>query len=943
MTLLPPSTESVPSDVYVALDLETTGLELDRDEIIEVGAVKFQGPTVLESYATLVNPFRPIPEFIRRLTGITQRDVEGAPPFSVVAGELRDFVGALPVVGHNIPFDLGFLASHGLRLHGPAYDTWDLAFVLLPGALGYSLAQLTSLLGVPLVRHHRALDDAEATRLVFLTLLERAQGLGVGVLAQLVALARRARWPAGDLLGSLEASRRKEDARAQVGPLGVDLEALRERLGPGLAAVRVLTPQQKRGPLDEEALAATLAPGGLLARSLPGYEYRPQQVEMLRGVVKAFNQGTHLMVEGGTGIGKSLAYLLPAILFSARNGTQVVISTNTINLQEQLIQKDIPAVVQALEEGDLLPRGQLRGVQLKGRANYLCLRRWAHLARSETLSPSEARLVGKTLVWLQGTATGDRAELNLSGRDGYLWGHISAGERGHCPGSQEGLCFLRSAREAAEGAHIVVVNHALLLSDLAMGGGLLPPHDHLIIDEAHHLEEEATRQLGFQVSQGTLEEELERLGRSLDDVRLLLRSLAPHPVLRQEGEQHLAELEAWLPRARENWARLWALAAEFLREHHEGSSEYRPQLRVTSSTRAQPAWPDLEVDWENLDLVLAEGIRQVERLLRLVDTLPPEGPLDAETILLALASWVEDTEELRARLKGFLANPERETICWMAQEDQEGTLSFHSAPLNVGPELQKRLFEKRECVILTSATLSTTEGFGHIRERIGLAEAEELLVGSPFDYRQAALLFIANDMPTPNAAGYTPALGEALTSLAEALEGRTMALFTSYAALKWVRTAILPSLESQGIRVLAQGIDGSPRQLVEAFSEDPKTVLLGTSSFWEGVDLSGGILKALVLARLPFNVPTDPVFAARSQLYEDPFSQYGVPQAVLRFRQGFGRLIRGKGDRGVIVVLDSRVLTRPYGSAFLDAVPPCTVRTAPLGTLPAEARAWVQR
>ena len=930
---------------HVALDLETTGLSPDRDSIIEIGAVKFQGRQVHETFQTLVNPYRDIPQWIQRFTGIAQRNVDRAPPFAAVAGELRDFIGPLPVVGHNISFDLSFLYRHGLQLNNETYDTWDLASILLPYFTDYSLSGLASTLDADHTRPHRALPDAQVTHRVFTNLLDRAGSLDPAIGAYIHYLASRARWPVGRLFKPLPPV---TDLRSShLALMGVDMKALGERLRHADRAVR---PSEGVQPVDQDELASYLAPGGLLSRTFPGFEHRPQQVEMMRAVASAIGGGEHLLVEGGTGVGKSLAYLLPAILYSLKKGTRVVVSTNTINLQEQLLQKDIPALVKVLEEEGIIPKGEFRAVPLKGRANYLCLRRWNHMAKGEDLSVDEARLLSKTLVWLQNTSSGDRAEINLARKDTTVWSRVSAGEKGQCPGKRgEGPCFLRAARDRAEGARVIIVNHALLLSDLARGGGLLPEYQHLIIDEAHHLEEEATRQLGFQVSQNRLSEELDALGRLLGDVRVLLMGSSPPIPQMGRGEELLTAMEAhWARRMRVNWDRLWNEAENFLSQHQEEGGD-QPQLRITRSTRAQPGWSDVEIAWENVDVGLTDGIRELGRLRRFLDTVPSSGLADLDASMLELSDWQEGVEELQDQLKNLLAVPAGEQrIDWMARvTDVRGDSSSHSsivlrsAPLNVGSELDARLFSRKSSVVLTSATLGTQGNFDYIREQLGLAESEELLVGSPFDYRRAALLLVPEDMPLLDEWGYQQAMEQILVALAEALKGRTLVLFTSHSALRGAAQAIRGSLEAEGVRVLAQGVDGSPRQILQSFSEDPRGVILGTSSFWEGVDLSGGILKALVLARLPFHVPTEPIFAARSAQYENPFHQYALPQAVLRFRQGVGRLIRGSQDKGAIVVLDKRIIARRYGKAFLESIPPCTVKQGPLSAIPGYVTEWV--
>ena len=930
---------------YVTLDLEMTGLNPDLDAIIEIGAVKFEGYRVLETFQTLVNPYREIPAFIHRLTGIEQRSVDRAPPLAAVAGQLLEFVGNLPVVGHNVAFDLGFLSRSGVELRGDAYDTWDLASVLLPYAASYSLPILAPGLGVEHSEAHRALNDAQATHKVFMALMGLADRLDPAVLSYIGPMAARARWPTGLLLGAV--SPVGDGQVSRLGVVGIDLESLGQRIR---SPHRAPKPRSEIPAVGPEEVASYLAPGGLMARAFPGFEHRPQQIEMARAVAEAIDNSAHLVVEAGTGVGKSLAYLLPAAIHSLRNGARVVVSTNTINLQEQLIQNDIPALVGALEEEGIVPRGELRAVPLKGKANYLCLRRWNHVAGGDGLSVDEARVLSKTLVWLQDTGTGDRGEINLAGRDAVTWGRISAAEKGQCPGMRgEGVCFVRAARDGADGAHIIVVNHALLLTDMAMGGGLLPEYRHLIIDEAHHLEEAATQQLGFQVSQERLGEELDALGRLISSVRVLMRGPSVSGPQGSRAGELVEELESrWSIRARADWDRLWNVIDGFFTAHQERDRD-QFQMGITRSTRAEPGWSEVEIAWENVDLGLGDGTTQMERLRRFLETLSLESQEHLDALMMEVSTWQGEIEELQRNLKVLLAAPAEETrIDWMARvQDRRGDSSggssivLHSAPLNVGPELQERLFSKKDTVVLTSATLSTEGNFDYIRDRVGLYEGEELLVGSPFDYRRAALLLIPSDMPLPDTWEYQQAMEGVLVELARALDGHTLVLFTSHSALRGAAKAIRGPLEAEGIQVLAQGVDGSPRRILQSFAENPKGVILGTSSFWEGVDLSGGVLKALVLARIPFHVPTEPVFAARSAQFDNPFQQYALPQAVLRFRQGIGRLIRSSRDRGAIVVLDRRITARAYGKAFLDSIPPCTLKSGPLSAVPGSAAEWV--
>ena len=573
---------------FIALDLETTGLNPDREQIIQVGAVKFRGDQVLERFDTFVNPGRAIPDFIQRLTGIRPDQVSRAPSFSSVSHGLEQFLEDHPIVGHNITFDLRFLETHGLQLANSRYDTWDLASFLLPRTTEYSLGSLARQFGLEHQRAHQAIDDADATRQLFVTLLRRAGELHPLLLAYIHNLASRGNWPVANLIAgmsSTEAAQETNGTGSVFGLSGLDLSSLAARLG---------RPERRR--FDEnlthvqpDKITDFLKAGGPFAQTFDGFEYRQEQVDMLEAVSRAIYGGQKLVVEGGTGVGKSMAYLLPAALYAASRGVRVVISTNTINLQEQLIGKDIPALVGVLENTGLVEKGLVKAAQLKGRSNYLCLRRWNYLAHSENPTADEARLLSKTAVWLQDTVGGDRSEINLSGRDAYTWSKVSAGDKGGCPALRNSgaTCFLRSARERADQAHIVVVNHALLLSDVARGGGIIPDYQHLIIDEAHNLEDEATRQFGFQLSPDQLAEDQELLTRLVREVRLTIAgSELPQPV-RQTGERILGELEELLPRLRQNWTDLWAAGHRFFLAQGHSNEDFLITLALAASAVGQ--------------------------------------------------------------------------------------------------------------------------------------------------------------------------------------------------------------------------------------------------------------------------------------------------------------------------------------------------------------------
>lgn len=940
---------------FVALDLELTPFSGDQHRIIEVAAVRFLGGNVADSFSTLVDPCCGLNHRVEMLTGIHQREVDAAPCLEDVLPRLIAFVGGDPLVGQSIDLDLQWLAASGVHLANKVYDTFELASLLLPGLPAYDLGTIARSLGVELEQEHRALGDALVAGRVFLTLADRAAQLSLEVLMRINTLtAQLPDWPFTELFREAQRLRLREhyqERRTQHPALSTQHSALDGEpllFSAATPSRPSLRPSPEPVPVDGEELRSLLRPGGAVASALPGFEAREEQLTMMEAVSQALNRSEHLLVEAGTGTGKSLAYLLPAIYYAVRNGRRVLVSTNTINLQDQLYHKDIPIL-----QGCLPLR--FRTALLKGRANYLCLRRWLVLSRSPNLSPAETLLLVKTLVWLSTTETGDRGELNLSTTDSGLWSRVSAQAEscalGNCPQFRRGSCFVLRARRNAESAHILVVNHALLLSDLATSGGILPEYSHVIVDEAHHLEEEATEQLGFTLSMGDLSSFLA----ALHQVNQAQRAAGFLP------EVVGALRDRQLPRDTATSVRTLALAAEgavkkateetrfffeslscFLHDHVEDRSRSGARLRITSAVRAQPGWSEVEVRWAELSQKLESLRRELLRLEITLETLEEGQLLEREGIVAEMAGFQVYLDRVCTHGERVLSTPSPNGIYWLGGGIALEDLAIGSAPLHVGEALNNVLFSCKDSVILTSATLTTEGSFDFIRERLGLEGARELVVGSPFDYKRSTMLYVVHDLPEPTRPSSQRAVEATIANLVLTLEGRTLVLFTSHAQLRLTCSSIRARLEERGILVLAHGLDGSRRRLLQAFKSSPKAVLMGTSSFWEGIDVVGEALSCLVIVKLPFSVPTDPIFAARSEAFEEPFRQYSVPQTILRLKQGFGRLIRSRTDRGVVVILDSRVGSKFYGPAFIHSLPRCTVRMGPAAHLAESAKAWLE-
>ncbi len=935
--------DSFQDETLISLDLETTGLSSEEDAIIEIGAVKFRGGQEIETFQSLVNPHRPLSYRISALTGITQEELDAAPDFSEVRGRLEAFIGSHPIVGQNIGFDLEFLRMQGFSFSNTIYDILEVASVLAPQLPDYTLGTLARELAVSCPVQHRALADAVTVQGVLQSLIDKASALDLPTLTEINRLSASAPWSWRRLFLELES--------AMVGRTSLwDRQAWQAEFvarPADLPQRKPLSPAGAMRALDLKWLSAFLGEGGAMAEVFPGYEHRPGQVSMMRRVAQALNDGEQVIVEAGTGIGKSIAYLLPAIIFALENSAPVVVSTNTINLQEQLMSKDIPALLQALAGASHgAASSDLQIAQLKGRSNYLCLRRWNSWRQTPGLPWDEARFLLRLLLWVNATSTGDRAELNLNRAEMDLWPRACASEdncvTARCPNYPDG-CFLYRARQMAQGAHVIVVNHALLLSDLAKSGSLLPEYRCLIVDEAHRLEEEATDQLGFEVSEHDIYHCLDQFsdkGGLGFRIRGHLRN-ATGTARRRALTDRLKAIQDAAATARDRAAGLVAALGSFVQGSRRGGrAEYESNLRITGAIRGQPRWTEIELAWENFDLELAGVEKGLGELHAVMDDLPEGQGADTVSLLGEMSSLRQRVRTLRTQVESVVSSPYAKAIYWVVLNPQYG-LSLHAAPLHVGEILERTLFSQKDSVVLTSATLTTGGSFGYVKNALGISEAGELAIDAPFDYKSCTMIYLPQDIPEPETPGYQQGVAVALTELCRATRGRTLVLFTSHAALRTAYAAVQEPLGRDGILVLGQGLDGSPRKVLNHLRANPDTVVFGTSAMWEGVDVVGKALSVLVITRLPFAVPSDPIFAARSELYDDPFNEYMVPRAVLRFKQGFGRLIRSWSDRGAVIILDRRVQSKSYGRVFLDSLPRCTVKRGGLRQMPQEVVNWL--
>ncbi|TDL76964.1 ATP-dependent helicase DinG [Rhodococcus qingshengii] len=916
---------------FVVVDLETTGNNPKKgDKIIQFAAVVIEEGKITESFSSLINPKRSIPAFIEELTHINDEMVKDSPLFAEIAPKVNSLLEGAYFVAHNVLFDLSFLQEELIQagfegFYGSVLDTVEMARIIFPTADGYKLSDLALREDLQHDRPHQADSDAQVTAELFLILVNRLFQLPVLTLNQLSQLSGGLK---SDLQQLIDEIILEIDPSSQKWHEYVEIWntlALKKIQSHSSSTSRQFK-DDYQFPLSEEEKMK------MVSKGFTSYEKRIGQFQMMDGVYQAFLSGMHTLIEAGTGVGKSLGYLLPVAYFAKESRLPVVVSTHTIQLQEQIIQNEIPLLTK------ILPF-EVKSVLLKGRNHYISLEKFALSLLEENDNYDTTLTKMQILVWLTETNTGDRDELNLSSGGNIFWNKIKNEQTIFAMNKlwQEKDFYLRAKNEAQD-ADIIITNHSLLLSNLTAEKTFLPEFDYAIIDEAHHFEKVASQYFGRTLDYLTTRLLLSQFGQN--DQRLLFHELELilDALIANKGNLtptiKINQLAADLSYEMDEFFKLTALYAKSSTPERRGINRAKVRFLREKGGKEKNA---LIHSAERFAFLLKDLQNAISERLELIKNHKEILTSKQRGKMEEIISFSNELEELRNTVQDCFIK-ESNDVKWIEIDfrSQQNVTTFYAQPAFVAASLKERFFSVKSGVVLTSATLTINNSFDYMINEMGLVKETTLTMNipSPFDYKNQVKLLIPEDLPEVNATGledYVIAITEHIITVAEATKGRMLILFTAHDMLKKTFELIKESGFLNDYAMIAQGItSGSRSRLTRNFKRYEKAILLGTSSFWEGIDIPGEDLSCLVIVRLPFSPPDEPLTEAKCQIIKqqggNAFTEYSLPEAILRFKQGFGRLIRSDKDRGIMMVFDKRIISAKYGKDFLKSIPPVPMK-----------------
>lgn len=925
---------------YVVVDLETTGNSVKKgDKIIQFAAVVVENNQIVDEYSTFINPEQPLSPFIEELTGIQSSQLVDAPRFSEVAPKIAEILQDSCFVAHNVLFDLTFLQDEFLQngfepFYCSTIDTVELAKIIRPQATSFKLSHLAEEEGIEHDRPHQADSDAEVTAQLLINFCEELRKFPLVTLKQLYRLSYSLKSEISELLALIL----KE--RMSVSP--IHYPHLQIHKGIAIRKPEAISKMLYDGDaVYPESAEEKIA---LLNKAFPHFELRNDQLKMMDAAYRIFNDQKIAIIEAGTGLGKTLGYLVPAAYCSLAHHEPIIVSTYTIELQNQLIHKEL------VNLHNMLPF-ELKTAVLKGRPNYISLAQFDRALRTKDDNYETALIKMQILVWLLQTETGDRDELNMTAGGELFWERLQSAKSpsNDHERSWQHLDFYERAKENAKDADLIVTNHAFLMSDFFSNNGKGMNNSLLIIDEAHQLENAALKHLGSSIDYVSLKMMMNKLG-FYDQKQLLYKLL--NMVNDLGGKNSHGEADRLLHDVIyeiEQFFQLLSKACEDSQKNMHNKNAVSLQSILKNHINSQPL--------THLAERLHKQLQTLSNYLLEHTAYVTENGQPGKTQLFHLSEMESIAEFFRSRadnfLEYFLRNKDS-FLYWVEwHKNSPGQYVYlYSQPISGGQELWHRFFAQQNSVILTSSTLAVKDSFEYIKNKLGLHhhDIETFAFPSPFRYKEKVKLLVASDIPEVNKvsqAHYVEQIAQYIEQAALACKGRMLVLFTAQEMLRDVHESLKKLSSLEDFNLLSQGISSNSKtRLIKYFQNFDKSILLGTSSFWDGLDLPGETLQCLMIVRLPFSPPNEPLTEARCDQIRNaggnPFTEYALPEAIMRFRQGFGRLIRTNEDKGIFIVCDRRIVTTQYGKDFLLSIPDVAVNEVNLQGVQNSIKQWLK-
>ncbi|MDR0139766.1 ATP-dependent DNA helicase DinG [Metabacillus idriensis] len=924
---------------FVVIDVETTGNSPKKgDRIIQLAAVVIENGKVAERFSSFVNPLKPIPLFIEQLTGISNEMVKDAAPFEVIAEKVSSLLSDAYFVAHNVHFDLSFIQEElersGLqRFTGPVLDTVELSRIVFPGADSYKLSELCEELNIKHDNPHRADSDAEVTGELFIHIIKKAACLPPVTLQALKRLSRSFISDIEDVLEDIISERLLDLKEPE------HIEVFRS------IAIRsqskdILDDQNSRISENFETFSTRLmSSDGPIAGQFEQYEKRTEQVKMMNEIHESFRSHQHALIEAGTGTGKTLAYLIPVIFYAMSEKKSVLVSTYTTALQQQVMAKEFPMLRKAVNQ-------PFHMAVLKGKSHYLCLRKFEKYLNEDDYNYDNILTKAQLLIWLTETETGDFDELNLPSGGKLLWQRLHYDEKSSNSAKNPWLsrCFYKRAYENAKKADVVITNHSLLLSSISSLSDFLDDIEEVIIDEAHHFERIACEHLGTRMHYLTLQALTNQLGNLYTD-GLLRRT--QHLFSVNGLNDAFIEMDVIIKQLVEDNGVLFSTLHSYVLQNEKDVQTNRITHRFKHNQKQSRKWLAI--------LEVAARVKfQLHDLMKIMNKQKEDfHKIKNEEESFILYEYFAVLDKFAAAYKDLdtlFFKEKKDAVKWIEIESRgaKNAVSVYSQPVSVSEQLADGFFSEMKSVILTSATLTVDHSFDYMIRELGLTDyyPKTLMIKSPFVYKEQAKLMIPSDFPAVQHVTldeYTAAIAKNVSAIAKATKGKLLVLFTAYDMLKKTHQLLKADSGLEDFMIMGQG-GGSISKLTKNFRQFDQAILLGTSTFWEGMDFPGNELTTLIIVRLPFSPPDDPVVAAKCEQItkqgKNAFYHYSLPEAILKFKQGFGRLVRTERDKGLLFVFDKRIIEAKYGRHFIASLPPIDVHVEPMEKLHNEILRW---